>query len=121
MAEDRTLDLLLEDVQNEGKKLTSWLHENSFYQPCFRPGGLGEFPNDMPPEIQESRRKLMAAAKAVEDLAAGPADYMRNYLWTVRDSRTRKITAIDRPKHSTTITQRSTSLSTMKFHKLYLL
>ena len=83
MTDSRTLDLLLEDVAREGRALTNYLHSNSFYQPCFRPGGLGEYP-ELPYEVQESRRKLQEAAKAVHDLAAGPAGYMSSLGWSVR-------------------------------------
>ena len=85
MTEVRTLDLLLEDVAKEGRNLTNYFHSNSFYQPCFRPGGLGEYP-ELPEDIQESRRKLREAAKAVHDLATGPSEYVRQLCWSVRSS-----------------------------------
>ena len=73
---DGTLDILLERIAEEGKKVSTFLSDQSYYQPSFRAGGLAEYPADLPDDIQESRRKLRHAARAVYQLAAGPREYV---------------------------------------------
>jgi coenzyme F420-reducing hydrogenase alpha subunit len=75
--ETLVLDLLLEEVSREGQKVSSFLNAQSYYQPSFRPGGLGEYPSDLPDDIQQARQHLRNAAKAVYQLAAGPAEYVK--------------------------------------------
>ena len=82
MAESRTLDILLEEVAKAGRTLTTFLSTNSYYQPSFRPGGLGEFP-ELPEDAQVARTKLREAAKAVYDLATGPEEYIKQQAWNV--------------------------------------
>ena len=84
MGDDRTLDELIGEVTREGHALTSFLNSNSFYQPSFRIGGFKEYP-ELPGEVQESRRKLREAAKAVHDLAAGPVEYVKDLSWVVHN------------------------------------
>ena len=83
-ADSRPLDVLLEEVAKEGRALSSFLDAQSYYQPSFRPGGLGEYPPDLPDDIQASRRKLRDAAKAVYQLAAGPAEHVLELASSVR-------------------------------------
>ena len=75
--ETLVLDLLLEEIAREGQKVSSFLTAQSYYQPSFRPGGLGEYPLDLPDDIQQARQHLRNAAKAVYQLAAGPAEYVK--------------------------------------------
>ena len=83
MAETRSLDELVEEVAKEGRAVSNFFNANSYYQPSFTPGGFREYP-ELPNDVQESRRKLREAAKAVHDLAAGPADYLKWQAWSVR-------------------------------------
>jgi hypothetical protein len=87
MATDsRTLDFLLEEVAKEGRTLSHFLNAQSYYQPSFRPGGLGQYPSDLPDDIQGSRSKLRQAAKAVYQLASGPHEYIMTLVSSVRQS-----------------------------------
>ena len=89
MATDpRTLDFLLEEVAKEGRALSHYLNAQSYYQPTFRPGGMGQYPPDLPEDIQESRQKLRGAAKLVYQLASGPDEYIKSLVSSVRRSRT---------------------------------
>ena len=83
MAEERALDALIDEVVREGRAVTSFFNENSYYQPSFQVGAFKEYP-ELPDEIQESRTKLREAAKAVHDLAAGPTEYIKWQSWSVR-------------------------------------
>lgn len=71
-----TLDVYLEEVAREGKALSTFLDSQSYYQPSFRPGGLGEYLLDLPDEEEVLRRKLRDVAKAIYQLAAGPPEHV---------------------------------------------
>ncbi|KAF7184959.1 O-methyltransferase VdtC [Pseudocercospora fuligena] len=78
---------LAAQVTQEAQLLTTYLNENGYYQPDFKPGGFTEF-DELPPEVEASRKRLQAAAKAVQDLAAGPERYMKNLATSYHDSTT---------------------------------
>ncbi|KXT10700.1 hypothetical protein AC579_5052 [Pseudocercospora musae] len=80
-------ETLAAQVTQEAQLLTSYLNENGYYQPDFKQGGFTEF-DELPPEIEASRKRLQAAAKAVQNLAAGPEQYMRNLARSYHDSTT---------------------------------
>ncbi|KXT03925.1 hypothetical protein AC578_9275 [Pseudocercospora eumusae] len=80
-------ETLAAQVAQEAQLLTSYLNENGYYQPEFNQGGFTEF-DELPPDIEASRKRLQAAAKAVHDLAAGPEQYMRNLAKSYHDSTT---------------------------------
>jgi hypothetical protein len=77
MTEARPLDFLLSDISKHGQAFTEYLSSNSYYQPSFRPGGLTNF-QELPNEVQLSRKRLAEAAKAVYELATTPAEYIRS-------------------------------------------
>jgi hypothetical protein len=82
--DDGTLDVLLDRVAKEGRMVSAFLSDQSYYQPSFRAGGLAEYPTDLPEDVQESRRKLRDAAKAVYQLATGPSEYIAELASSVR-------------------------------------
>lgn len=84
-AKERTLESWAETVSQEAKSLTSFLVSNSYYEPSFEQAGWQDYP-ELSAQAQMSRRKLMEAAKAVYDLAAGPKDYMKMFAWGVSSS-----------------------------------
>ena len=82
MADIRNLEEALDEVAKQGAKLTSYLSENSYYQPSFEQGGFKEYP-ELPEEHETSRRRLLDAAKAVAALAYGPDQYVKDLAWSV--------------------------------------
>jgi hypothetical protein len=77
MADERSLDALLDEVRQEGQTFTDFLTSNSYYQPSFKHGGFTKY-EELPEDVQRSRRKLAEAAKALYQLATEPADYVRS-------------------------------------------
>ena len=82
MADLNNLEEALAEVAKQGAALTSYLNENSYYQPSFEQGGFKEFP-ELPEEHETSRRRLLDAAKAVAALAYGPDQYVKDLAWSV--------------------------------------
>ncbi|EME87808.1 uncharacterized protein MYCFIDRAFT_75643 [Pseudocercospora fijiensis CIRAD86] len=80
-------ETLAVQVTQEAQRLTTFFNENGYYQPDFKQGGFTEF-DELPPEIEASRKRLQAAAKAVQDLAAGPERYVRSLARSYHDSTT---------------------------------
>ena len=81
-ADPQSLEALAEEVGREARSLTSFLKDNSYYVPSFDQAGWKEYP-ELPPHVQDSRRRLQEAAKAVHDLAAGPTEYLKALSWSV--------------------------------------
>jgi hypothetical protein len=77
MADERSLDALLDEVRQEGQKFTDFLTSNSYYQPSFKHGGFTKY-EELTEDVQQSRKKLAEAAKALYQLATEPSDYVRS-------------------------------------------
>lgn len=70
-------EALAKEVAQEAQVLCDFLNERGYYQPAFNQGGFTEF-DELPEEIEVSRKKLQAAAKAVHDLVAGPEAFVKS-------------------------------------------
>lgn len=82
MAENESLESLAEEVAREVQILSSYLKAHSDYKPSFSQGRSNDFPK-LREDIQESRRRLREAAKALHDLATGPAEHVKWLSWSV--------------------------------------
>lgn len=84
MTSTTPLVALAQDVSQQATVISEFLAANNFTQPSVT--GDADYSPDLPPEIEEARRKLREAAKAIEALAAGPAEHLRWLSWSVRNS-----------------------------------
>lgn len=107
-SDDLTLDLLLAEVAKEGNALSTYLNDQSYYQPGFR-SGLAQYPPDLPEYIQASRLKLQNAAKALYQLASGPAEHITNLASSVRTSQAFTPTKQNKTRSDETLTQPSST------------
>ncbi|EME50097.1 hypothetical protein DOTSEDRAFT_85334 [Dothistroma septosporum NZE10] len=80
-------EAMAQEVAREAKVLCDFFNESGYYQPAFNQGGFIEF-DDLPKEVEASRKKLQAAATAVHDLASGPKAYVKSPSHNYHDTST---------------------------------
>lgn len=71
---------LARSIQHDAKAIAEFCDANGSPLPSLSQ----DFPDNLPENIQESRMKLREAAKAMNDIAAGPFDHLFSIAWSVR-------------------------------------
>ena len=81
--QEMNLTSLAKSISSGVKVITDILHEEKLPQPTLSPAGPMKYPNN--PRLQEARMSLLSAAWALEQLVAGPQDYIYWQAFTVCD------------------------------------